>query len=84
MFGAQCGGCAGGRRVHGPARPAAAADGDGEGAVAICDELMHTAIVRQASDIHIDPDEKQMHVRLRVERGAGTDSARFRSPYTTA
>ena len=44
-----------------------ATDGDGEGAVPICDELMRTAIVRQASDIHIDPDEKEMQVRLRVD-----------------
>ena len=46
---------------------AAAGDSDSEGAVGICDELMHAAVVRQASDIHIDPSEKEMHVRLRVD-----------------
>jgi type IV pilus assembly protein PilB len=45
----------------------AAADADSEGTVAVCDELMHAAIIRQASDIHIDPEEKQMLVRLRVD-----------------
>ena len=46
---------------------AASGDADSEGAVAVCDELMHAAIVRQASDIHIDPEEKEMRVRLRVD-----------------
>jgi len=45
----------------------AAAEADSEGAVAICDELLHAAIVRQASDIHLDPNEKETLVRLRVD-----------------
>ena len=44
-----------------------AAEADGEGAVGICDELLHAAVVRQASDIHLDPDEKETIVRLRVD-----------------
>jgi general secretion pathway protein E len=44
-----------------------AAETDGEGAVGACDELLHAAIVRQASDIHIDPSEKETLVRLRVD-----------------
>jgi general secretion pathway protein E len=52
------------------ARPddtATAGEVEGEGAVAVCDELMQAAVVRQASDIHIDADEKQMTVRMRVD-----------------
>ena len=45
----------------------AAAEPDSEGAVAICDELLHAAIVRQASDIHLDPNENETLVRLRVD-----------------
>ena len=64
VFGGNVGAGAGrARRGEAAARPTA----DAEGAVAACDELMHAAIVRQASDIHIDPDEKQSHVRLRVD-----------------
>ena len=44
-----------------------AAEADSEGAVGICDELLHAAIVRQASDIHLDPNEKETVVRLRVD-----------------
>jgi type IV pilus assembly protein PilB len=44
-----------------------AADRDDEGAVALCDELMQAAIVRAASDIHLDPDEKRVRVRFRVD-----------------
>ena len=66
VFGGNAGAAPGTPRTR-PGEAGGAADGDGEGAVATCDELMHTAIIRQASDIHIDPDEKQMHVRLRVD-----------------
>jgi general secretion pathway protein E len=45
----------------------AAGDEPGEDAVALCDELMHAALVRQASDIHIDPEEKHVQIRLRVD-----------------
>ncbi len=43
------------------------AEADSEGAVGICDELLHAAVVRQASDIHLDPNEKETVVRLRVD-----------------
>jgi type IV pilus assembly protein PilB len=43
------------------------AEPDSEGAVGICDELLHAAIVRQASDIHLDPNEQETVVRLRVD-----------------
>jgi len=66
VFGNNTGAAAATPRAR-PGDASSAADGDGEGALATCDELMHTAIVRQASDIHIDPDEKEMHVRLRVD-----------------
>jgi type IV pilus assembly protein PilB len=36
-------------------------------AVALCDELLHSAILRQASDIHIDPDRDGLLVRFRVD-----------------
>ena len=37
--------------------PRAAADPDSSDAVALCDELLYAAMVREASDIHIDPAE---------------------------
>jgi general secretion pathway protein E len=65
----------GGGATPGPApaapkvRPAetAASEADNEGTVALCDELMHAAVVRQASDIHIDPEEHHVQIRLRVD-----------------
>lgn len=38
-----------------------------EDIVGVCDELLHAAILRQASDIHIDPDPAGLHVRFRVD-----------------
>ncbi len=35
--------------------------------IALCDELLHAAILRQASDIHIDPDQDGLQVRFRVD-----------------
>jgi type IV pilus assembly protein PilB len=46
---------------------AAAGDADNEGAVGLCEELLHAAIMRQASDIHIDPGEQHVQIRLRVD-----------------
>ncbi len=37
--------------------------------VPLCDEMLHAAILRQASDIHIDPDREGVQVRLRVDGG---------------
>jgi general secretion pathway protein E len=35
--------------------------------VALCDELLYAAMVREASDIHIDPGESSVLVRFRVD-----------------
>ncbi|HEX3657830.1 MAG TPA: GspE/PulE family protein [Pirellulales bacterium] len=45
----------------------AAADPDSSDAVALCDELLYAAMVREASDIHIDPGEANVMVRFRVD-----------------
>jgi len=47
-------------------RDGRANDGD-EGSVALSDELMQAALMRGASDIHIDPSERQVRIRLRVD-----------------
>ena len=36
-------------------------------AVSLCDELLYAAILRQASDIHIDPDHDGVEIRFRVD-----------------
>lgn len=38
-----------------------------EDVVGLCDEILHAAIVRLASDIHIDPEASHLHVRFRVD-----------------
>lgn len=38
-----------------------------EDAVHLCDELLHAAVLRQASDIHIEPGRDAVQVRLRVD-----------------
>jgi len=50
-----------------PRDSGSATERDEEGAVALSDELLQAAIVRQASDIHLDPDEKNLQVRFRVD-----------------
>lgn len=35
--------------------------------VALCDELLHAAVLRQASDIHIDPEQDGVQIRFRVD-----------------
>lgn len=52
------------RRVYGEAQSAAA---DPEEPVALCNELLYAAWLRQASDIHIDPERDGVRVRLRVD-----------------
>ncbi len=47
--------------------PRAAADPDSSDSVALCDELLYAAMVREASDIHIDPGESNVLVRFRVD-----------------
>ena len=46
---------------------AASIDLDAEDAVGLCDELLHAAILRQASDIHIDAERDGVVVRFRVD-----------------
>lgn len=47
--------------------PRLAVDPDSGDAVALCDELMYAALVREASDIHIDAAQDHVLVRLRVD-----------------
>jgi type IV pilus assembly protein PilB len=56
-------------RVFGDARGRAAATPlpDGDDTIALADELMRAAIMRQASDIHIDPAREDIRIRLRVD-----------------
>lgn len=51
-----------GRVVTGPAQSAESID-----VVATCDEILETAFSRNASDIHIDPEENILLVQLRVD-----------------
>lgn len=44
-----------------------ATEPDAEDVVAVCDELMHAALIREASDMHIDPSPENIRVRLRVD-----------------
>jgi general secretion pathway protein E len=58
-------------RVYGDVRGRAATQPreapEGDDAIALADELMRAAIMRQASDIHIDPAREDIRVRLRVD-----------------
>ncbi|HZZ71265.1 MAG TPA: GspE/PulE family protein [Pirellulales bacterium] len=36
-------------------------------ATGLCDELLHAAVVREASDVHIDPHEDGVQIRFRVD-----------------
>ncbi|HSJ03683.1 MAG TPA: GspE/PulE family protein [Verrucomicrobium sp.] len=59
-------------RVYGDARGRTAATPardtpEGDDTVALADELLRAAIMRQASDIHIDPAREDVRVRLRVD-----------------
>ncbi|MEO1130709.1 MAG: GspE/PulE family protein, partial [Planctomycetota bacterium] len=55
------------RRVHSIDLESAPSDLEAEDAVGLCDELMHASILRQASDIHIDPEREGVRVRFRVD-----------------
>ncbi len=54
-----------------PSRTAFAAgdesEPDGQLVVNLCDEIFHAAIIRQATDIHIEPGVSQLRLRLRVD-----------------
>lgn len=60
-------GVEGGGRSQAQSRAARAAEGESETAVTLCNELLHAAILRQASDLHIDPGPERLKVRLRVD-----------------
>ncbi len=58
--------------VLSPRRPAAygsrpASDDDFRDSTGLCDEILHAAIVREASDVHIDPSENHVQIRFRVD-----------------
>ncbi|MEL6897072.1 MAG: GspE/PulE family protein, partial [Planctomycetota bacterium] len=40
---------------------------DTESAVSLCDELLSAAMMQKASDLHIDPDEQETLVRIRID-----------------
>ena len=44
-----------------------AANLNADDVVGLCDELLHAAVLRQASDIHLDPEAATFHVRFRVD-----------------
>lgn len=48
-------------------RVASVRGGGDEDAVAICEEILQAAAIRQASDIHIDPTSDNVRIRLRVD-----------------
>lgn len=42
-------------------------DLDADSAVDICNELLHAAVLRRASDIHIDPERDDVALRFRID-----------------
>lgn len=42
-------------------------DVDGDDAIGLCHELLYAAIIRQASDVHLDPERERVQVRFRVD-----------------
>ena len=54
------------RRVYGDAATAV----DPADPVALCSEILYAAWLRQASDIHIDPEKTGVRVRLLVSNGS--------------
>ncbi|MGE3536614.1 MAG: ATPase, T2SS/T4P/T4SS family [Candidatus Tectimicrobiota bacterium] len=55
------------RRLRLPDVRTPAAELEGDYAVGLCEELLQAALVRQASDIHLDPGRAGLQVRLRVD-----------------
>ena len=54
-------------RVYGDTRAADPAPGGADDAVSAVDNILRAAVLRQASDIHIDPMRDSVRVRLRVD-----------------
>ena len=42
-------------------------DPDSDNIVALGDEIFHAALIRQATDIHIEPNSSELRIRLRVD-----------------
>lgn len=40
---------------------------EGADSTTLCDELLYAAVVREASDIHVEPAADHLHVRMRVD-----------------
>ena len=38
-----------------------------EDVIGLCDDILHAAILRQASDIHVDPEQDGVQIRFRVD-----------------
>lgn len=57
----------GAERVRSIDIDAAPTDFEADDAVGLCEELMHAALLRRASDIHIDPDREGVQIRFRVD-----------------
>jgi general secretion pathway protein E len=60
------------RAVGAPIRASSASlktavEPDADDIVALCDELMYAAVIRGASDLHIDPGPNDIRIRLRVD-----------------
>ncbi len=53
--------------IRGRVDARATLEADSKDATGLCDELLHASIVRQASDVHIDPYEEYVQVRFRVD-----------------
>ncbi len=65
-------------RVYGDGRSRAAAvrEAEPDDAMALADELLRAALLRRASDVHLDPTREDLRVRLRVD-GALEDYRRL-------
>ena len=60
----------GGARSSGGARRSGGmrrSGGEGEDAVSLCEDLLRAAVLRQASDVHLDPEREGVRVRFRVD-----------------
>ena len=69
---------AGAGRLRRGAPEPKAEEGAADDAVALCEELLHAAVLRRASDLHIDPEREDVRVRMRVD-GVLEDYARLPS-----
>ena len=54
-------------RVNLKSEAAAVSDPDGGEVVALGDEIFHAALIQNATDIHIEPGESEVRIRIRVD-----------------